>query len=338
MRNFPSDGVIHIIRRFSFIIVTLFIVFFSNTISTYAAAQNYDVLMPAAKKYIGVPYKYGGTTVSGFDCSGYVRTVLGQAGISLPRTTGEQYNSGVKVDKANLRIGDLVFFNTSGSGVSHSGIYIGDDQFIHSQNGKGVSISSLNDPYYWKARYLGARRYLSYDLQVASFHDIPTTYWAYNEIETLATDRLIIGYEDSYFYPETIITKADVAALLAVAKNLDMSNRTETFKDVSSDHWAVGAINALQEQGINGGEEGNFNPDKGLTRAQLATWFSTLFSLEEAKEPIEFTDVDASHWAYDAIQRLAASGITTGYEDQSFKPDAEINRSQFAAFLYRALY
>jgi cell wall-associated NlpC family hydrolase len=107
---------------------------------------------------MGVPYVWGGTSPSGFDCSGFTQYVFRQCGYSINRTAAAQYSNGSYVSYDSLQAGDLVFFaNTyAASGITHVGIYIGGGQFIHCANG-GVKISSLSESYY-SSRYYGARR------------------------------------------------------------------------------------------------------------------------------------------------------------------------------------
>ena len=117
-------------------------------------------LMAVAKKYIGVTYVWGGTTPKGFDCSGLVQYVFKAHGITLPRTSKEQWTVGTAISKSQLKVGDLVFFaNTYTTGVSHVGIYVGNNQFIHASSSQGVTISSLSNSY-WAAHYHGCRRVL----------------------------------------------------------------------------------------------------------------------------------------------------------------------------------
>ncbi len=110
-----------------------------------------------AINYLGTPYVWGGTTTSGFDCSGFTKYVYKQFGVTIRRTAAEQLGCGYAV--SNLQAGDLVFFaNTyAGAGAaSHVGIYMGGNQFVHAAQG-GVKITSLSEPYY-ASRYVGARR------------------------------------------------------------------------------------------------------------------------------------------------------------------------------------
>jgi cell wall-associated NlpC family hydrolase len=113
-------------------------------------------------KVIGVKYNWGGTTTSGFDCSGFTGYVFKKLGIELPRTSRDMSKRGKKVARDDLRPGDLVFFNTDGKGVSHVGIYIGDGKFAHASRKPGVTITSLSQEYY-ADRYLGARRVMDTD-------------------------------------------------------------------------------------------------------------------------------------------------------------------------------
>ena len=114
-------------------------------------------IVASSMQYLGVPYVFGGTTPSGFDCSGYVRYVFANAGIYLPRTADAQYECGYPVSTSELVPGDLVFFSTYEAGASHVGIYIGDGSFVNASSSSGVSIASLYSSY-WGSCYIGARR------------------------------------------------------------------------------------------------------------------------------------------------------------------------------------
>lgn len=114
-------------------------------------------LTKSAMRFLGVPYVFGGTTSSGFDCSGYVQHVFAMLGVHLPRTADAQYDIGRKAK--HLEPGDLVFFQTYTYGASHVGIYLGHGRFVHSSSSHGVEVSELKDAY-WSSRYLGAKRVL----------------------------------------------------------------------------------------------------------------------------------------------------------------------------------
>ncbi|MBV8280655.1 MAG: C40 family peptidase [Candidatus Eremiobacteraeota bacterium] len=111
-----------------------------------------------ALHFLGVPYVFGGTSASGFDCSGFVQHVFAMLGIGLPRTADAQYDVG-RPAVGGPKPGDLVFFDTYG-GVSHVGIYLGHGKFVHASSSRGVMVSHLSESY-WAARYVGAKRLLA---------------------------------------------------------------------------------------------------------------------------------------------------------------------------------
>lgn len=115
-------------------------------------------LTRSALRFLGVPYVFGGTSPTGFDCSGYVQHVFAMLGITVPRTADAQYDAGHKIVGA-MKPGDLVFFQTYEPGPSHVGIYLGNNRFVHASS-HGVMVSNLTDSY-WRARYIGAKRLLA---------------------------------------------------------------------------------------------------------------------------------------------------------------------------------
>ena len=147
----------------SAVIIVMALLLFIAPFTGQAEAAAATDLTKTAKSLIGVKYSYGGSSTKGFDCSGFINYVFKAHDIKVSRTSSSLYASGKAVTKANLEAGDLVFFNTTGKGVSHVGIYIGNGQFAHASTSRGVRIDKLNDPYYWGSRYIGAKRVTNFD-------------------------------------------------------------------------------------------------------------------------------------------------------------------------------
>lgn len=122
-----------------------------------ASADGYSI-SSTALGLRGSPYRNGGDSPKGFDCSGLVQYVFAQHGVSMPREVRLQYQVGNRVDTAALEPGDLVFFTTNAPGVSHVGIIVGGDQFVHAPSDSGVvRVDHLSAPY-WSLRFIGAKR------------------------------------------------------------------------------------------------------------------------------------------------------------------------------------
>ena len=113
-----------------------------------------------AERFVGIPYRWGGeNVVDGMDCSGFVRAVYNLCGLSIPRTSRDQFKTGESVAKDGLQDGDLVFFGSSIDSINHVGIYVGNGRFVHApRRGEEIRVTSVDERYFEK-RFVGARRY-----------------------------------------------------------------------------------------------------------------------------------------------------------------------------------
>jgi len=113
-----------------------------------------------AERFVGIPYRWGGNNVvDGMDCSGFVRAVYNLCGLSIPRTSRDQFKAGESVPKEVLQDGDLVFFGNSELSINHVGIYVGNGKFVHApRRGEEIRVASIDESYFEK-RFVGARRY-----------------------------------------------------------------------------------------------------------------------------------------------------------------------------------
>lgn len=137
-------------------------------------AQKVDQLLKEAQTYLGTPYRFGGMSRSGIDCSAFVLSVYGAAaGINLPRVAAAQAQEGETVSKEDLQKGDLIFFSHGGGRISHVAIVEdvtpeGEIRFIHAASSRGVMISTLNNDRYWAPKYRFAKRILTPEAMMAA--------------------------------------------------------------------------------------------------------------------------------------------------------------------------
>lgn len=157
-------------------------------------------LQEEIKEYLGIPYRSGGTSPKGMDCSGFARTIYANLfGIELPHNSAAQFSFPKlqKIDEDELQTGDLVFFSRK-KRINHVGVYLGDGNFIHATNGKGIVISSLDDQH-WKTRMVGTKRPMSFDktgmdtLRLEGGFDIPLNTGSH--IKSYARDEFRPSYD-----------------------------------------------------------------------------------------------------------------------------------------------
>ena len=142
--------------------IVFILILLLNSAPLFSANGNYAVLnkskmMAVYKKFKNTPYKFGGDSKEGIDCSAFTRRIFSATGINLPRTSRQQFLLGRQVNKYELMFGDLLFFSKNGDRISHVGMYVGNGLFINSASGRGVSKGNLNS-YYWWRLYKGAKR------------------------------------------------------------------------------------------------------------------------------------------------------------------------------------
>jgi hypothetical protein len=177
------------------------------------------------------------------------------------------------------------------------------------------------------------------DYKEPLLRDIPNNYWAREEIRYLMDKGFITGYSDGFFRPETYLSREHAAVLLTRVLNLSLTNiENPGYSDVTEESLYYKEISVVADSGIMTGKENGkyFDPKGNLTRAQMAAILTRAYQLSGSINP-PFNDVPDDYWAYKEIHALAASGITTGYPDHTYKPNEFVKRAQYSAFLYRIL-
>jgi hypothetical protein len=170
-----------------------------------------------------------------------------------------------------------------------------------------------------------------------TFSDLNNNHRFYNEINYLLAREVITGFQDGSFRPSDKVTRAQAAIMIGRALGLDGTKRTTGFKDVGTSSAASGYIASAVERGIiTGFKDNTYHPNAPVTRGQMAIFIARAYDLKNEAQ-VSFSDVPKGSASYVYIQRILAEGITTGYNDGTFKPERELIRSDFAAFMARAL-
>ncbi|MER2105925.1 MAG: S-layer homology domain-containing protein [Solibacillus sp.] len=167
-----------------------------------------------------------------------------------------------------------------------------------------------------------------------TYKDVPTTHNNYEDITYLLEHNII--EERTTYGINDIVTREEVAVMIAKALQLDGTPSATKFSDVPKSHPTSGYIQSAVEAGIiKGYDDGTFKPNGKITRGHMATFIARAFDLPSGAQT--FKDVPKGHTAYEAVQQLAVAGITTGYEDGTFRPTQNLSRAHISAFLTRAL-
>lgn len=180
-------------------------------------------------------------------------------------------------------------------------------------------------------------------MEFSKTYDDIQGHWAQREIELMSSKYVIKGMSDISFSPEENITRAEFAAIITRALELDTSNYENIFKDISSDDWFAKEVQALFKAGIVQGNQGSFRPNDFISREEMAVMIVRAFKMNASSAEVKdglskFTDKeDVSSWAADAVSVASKLGILNGVSDSKFAPAVNLTRAQAAAVLKRIL-
>jgi peptidoglycan DL-endopeptidase CwlO len=307
--------------------------------TTAQAASQQEDIISTAKSLIGVPYQWGGSSPSGFDCSGFIYYVFSKAGIELPRMSSDQYLSGQAVSKANLQPGDLVFFEKTynKSGITHSGVYIGNNQFISATSSRGIKIDSLSSSY-WGPKYVGAKRIL----KMGKFSDLPVDHPAYEAIDQLSAQSIIKGLDNGTFQPENPVTRGQAAAIVNRVLKYEPKD-LNSFNDVAASYPFAKDIAAMKElKIINGKNATTYAPNDYMTRAEMAVIVARAFEIKntlysKASASNIYDDVKPGVWFYDATIAMYSIDQTGIFKKDRFNSGSKATRAVFSAAIYNSI-
>lgn len=205
-------------------------------------------------------------------------------------------------------------------------------ELVEKYNLKGIGCWSLgqetNDVWSNYARYLGDGE--------KEFKDVEEVTWAKDAIEFVKEKGWITGRNANDYEPNSYLTRAELATIIARILELDITSSNETLYVDVNYHWGKNAINALTKTGLmEGYGDKTFRPDKYVTREETAKILCLLEKNLKIKESLTFSDVKSDRWSYEYIKKMAEKGILKGYEDGSFRPENGITRAEIAVVLER---
>ncbi|PRO65950.1 N-acetylmuramoyl-L-alanine amidase [Alkalicoccus urumqiensis] len=158
------------------------------------------------------------------------------------------------------------------------------------------------------------------------------------EVDVLAEEGIVSGYEGNEFRPDRSVTRAEAAVMIGRANDFQNDDTSTPFADVPDSHYAAAHIQAAVENDVlNGYPDGTFQPDETLSRGEMAAVLNRSFDMD-TEQDISFTDIQPGHTFYGDIYELAESGVTSGYPDGTFRSDQSISRLEFSLMLTRTMY
>lgn len=218
---------------------------------------------------------------------------------------------------------------------------------VNQRGVRQIEASYVLDPGHYYIRLTADKKFENqqYKLRMSTeslqlgYRDL-SGHWAAEEIVELTDRRIVTGYLDYTFRPNSPITRAEATMMIGKAIELQPStNKRQSYQDVSQQHWAYEAIQfASQANVIAGYPDGNFLPSRELSRAEMAIMLANALGFEPLSAgETRFSDVPSRHWGFEYINRMSAEGLISGYENGEFRPNANATRAELSSLIFRVL-
>lgn len=309
-----------------------------------------SAIVTSARARLGIGYQLGGQGPTSFDCSGFTGSVMKEAlNISLPRTSRDQYTVGRNIAFADLGVGDLVFFKTSGGeSISHVGIITSisgnDVKMTHANSYTGkVQEEDIKNSTYWQKTYFGAREITNAtkDLTAPSTPDV-----------TKPVDPVLETKTDEYnnYFPPSELNDARIKVGAATIEQ--STDSTKIISDtvirttpsatptatVSASAQPTATVVATPITTPSTTPSASASPSVTATATVSASASPTASTQQTTPAKVStFADVSTTNKAFSAIEKLAVAGIINGYADGTFRPNAPVTRAELLKMIYKAL-
>ncbi|MBI4835884.1 MAG: S-layer homology domain-containing protein [Candidatus Abawacabacteria bacterium] len=332
-----------------------------------------NTIVTSAHNRLGVGYQLGGTGPDGYDCSGLTSAVVKEAlGISLPRTSRDQYSVGREITFENLGIGDLVFFKTYGDGISHVGIITSisskEIKMTHANSYSGkVQEEDIKNMAYWQKTYVGAREITTATKDFVASDKPDTSYKApkqatpddeYNNYfppSERNDPRLKVGAATIESNSNNTKVISDTSIQASPTPTPTTSSSTTATPSPSIQNSALSAQNSSRPSWLPADTQSSplalatpaptatTTPSPSVTSrttptpSAIATPTPSPSQLSALSSQLSFTDLSTKHYAYSAIKQLSDLKVINGYEDGTFRPDDPVTRAELTKMVYKAL-
>ncbi len=309
-----------------------------------------DKFIQFCQQQLGKPYVLGATGPDAFDCSGLFFAAFSQLfKAQVPRVSTDQFALGIKIEVAEAKPGDLIFFDSGWIDrvPNHNGVCIEEGKMINANSYQGKVYEEPFASGYWSTRIIGVRRVFDADgkldlfgrsSQVPPFDDVPGSHRDFAEIEHLRKQGVIRGFSDGSFRPDQPVTRAEALKILLLCFQIPLVDADATlFSDISLADWHITYVTTAKQKGIiNGYPDGTFRPGNEINRAEIAKIIFETGGISPPPVQTDIPDVPPNCW-FSGYALAARERSMFRFAGKNFLPKKPVTRGEMCRAIVRFL-